>query len=96
MVWSCENGHSYTMDTGVWERHEDDTHPHNHQLITSREENSAHANIEQTQSSAYSHLHAKEPEGETGKISINGHEQMTSEAFTIFLRLYKCLSRYGR
>ncbi|KAK2838299.1 hypothetical protein Q7C36_013113 [Tachysurus vachellii] len=55
VVWSCEDGHSYTMDTGVWERQGDNRHPHNHQPITSREENSTHTNREQTQSSAYTH-----------------------------------------
>lgn len=64
VVWSCRDGHSYTMDTGVWERHGDNTHPHNHKPITSRERNSAHTNTEQTQSSAYSHLHTQEPDGE--------------------------------
>lgn len=65
VVWSCGDGHSYTMDTGVWERQGDDTHAHNHQPITSREENSAHCHTEQTRSSAYSRLHAGETDGET-------------------------------
>ncbi|KAM9469828.1 zinc finger protein 276 [Clarias gariepinus] len=63
VVWSCGDGHSYTMDTGVWERQGDDTHAHNHQPITSREENSAHSHTEQTRSSAYSRLHAMETDG---------------------------------
>lgn len=60
MVWSCGDGHSHTMDTGIRERHGD---AHNHQPITGTEENSAHSTTEQTQSSAYSH--AQEPDGET-------------------------------
>ncbi|XP_034161532.2 zinc finger protein 276 isoform X2 [Pangasianodon hypophthalmus] len=55
VVWRCGDGHSYTMDTG--------THSHNHQPITSREENSAHTNTEHTQSSAYNRLHTEEPDG---------------------------------
>lgn len=62
MVWSCGDGHSYTMDTGVRETHGD---THNHLPITSTEENSAHNSMEQTQSSAHSHIHAEEPNGET-------------------------------
>ncbi|KAF7707779.1 hypothetical protein HF521_018997 [Silurus meridionalis] len=52
VVWRCGDGHSYTMDTGVWERHRDNTHPHNHQPVTSREENSTHSRV-----------HGEEPDG---------------------------------
>lgn len=65
MVWRCREGHSYTMDTSVGERHGDNTHSHNHQPIASRDENSAHTKMEQTQSSAHSQLHTEELDGET-------------------------------
>ncbi|XP_017329207.1 zinc finger protein 276 [Ictalurus punctatus] len=80
VVWSCRDGHSYTMDTGVWERHGDNTHPHNHKPITSRERNSAHTNTEQTQSSAYSHLHTQEPDGAQRRDQIPSPAQRLEDS----------------
>lgn len=80
MVWRCREGHSYTMDTSVGERHGDNTHSHNHQPIASRDENSTHTKMEQTQGSAHNQLHTEELDGET-EINL---------FYSLSLNFFKC------